>query len=226
MPSSVLSPAGMLLGDGTKSKILEQLTDGPKTARELAERLDIQESAVRMHLERLARRKIVVPTFHKEGVGRPRKRYALTDEGFELFPRRYELLVESLIDAILENGGESYLSGVFQSAADRFAEKLLDNFPALRDAPPGESRVRQVARVLDRLGQRASVVHDEGGPRLVRRNCIFRGSALSHSNLICEVFDQRLLQRLMGNSSVELLSSMPRGAPSCSHLIQLTSAAE
>jgi predicted ArsR family transcriptional regulator len=225
MARKVLSPAGMLLGDGTKSKILEELTDGPKTARELADLLHIQESAVRMHLERLARRGIVVPHFHKEGVGRPRKRFALTDEGFELFPRRYELLVESLIDSILEQGGENYLSGIFSKAADRFADRLMLEFPAIQGAEPGEARVRQVVRVLDRLGQRATVVHDEHGPRIVRRNCIFRGSALAHSNLICEVFDQRLLQRLMGNPSVELLSSLPRGAPTCSHLIQLSSVA-
>lgn len=219
------SPAQLLLGEGTKGKILDELTSGPRTARELSERLHIQESAVRMHLERLARRGIVSPTFHREGVGRPRKRYALTAEGFELFPRRYELMVESLIDAILEQEGEGYLASVFTRAADRFAEKLKGEFPQIEKAPEGEPRLRAVAKVLDLLGQKAEVVRDASGPHLVRRNCIFRGSALAHAGLICEVFDQRLLQRLLGTLSVDLLSSMPKGAPQCSHLIQLTSAA-
>jgi predicted ArsR family transcriptional regulator len=81
-----------------------------------------------------------------------------------------------------------------------------------------------VAKVLDHLGQRAVVVDDADGPKLVRKNCIFRGSALAHSNLICEVFDQRLLQRLIGDANVDLIASMPKGAPTCSHLIQLSSA--
>ncbi len=217
-----MTTAEMLLGEGTKSKILEELTAGPRTAGELAQKLHIQESAVRMHLERLARRGIVSPKFHREGVGRPRKRYGLTDEGFELFPRRYELMVESLIDSILEHEGEGYLAAIFAKAADRFADRLEDEFPALK-APTTdpERRLRLVARVLDSLGQRATVSRDAKGPRLVRKNCIFRGSALAHSNLICEVFDQRLLQRLLGGNAVDLVSSMPRGSPACSHLIQL-----
>lgn len=214
--------AELLLGEGTKSRILEELTDGPRTARELAQKLGIQESAVRMHLERLARRGIVSPKFHKEGVGRPRKRYGLTDEGHALFPRKYELMLESVIDSVLEHEGEGYLSALFAKAADRFAERLTDEFPELREpVSDPEKRLRLVARVLDRLGQRATVVRDRHGPRLVRRNCIFRGSALAHSSLICEVFDRRLLERLLGSSGVDLLSSMPKGAPACSHLIQL-----
>lgn len=211
----------MVLGEGTKSKILNELTEGPRTARELAGRLRIQESAVRTHLERLATRGIVEPKFYREGVGRPRKRYALTDEGFELFPRRYELMVDSLIDSILEREGEGYLSEIFSRAADRFAERLMDEFPELKASSGSEDRLRQVVKVLDRLGQRASIRRDAGGAHLVRRNCIFRGSALAHSNLICEVFDRRLLERLMGSNSVDLLASMPQGAASCSHLIQL-----
>ncbi|MDE1819612.1 MAG: ArsR family transcriptional regulator [Euryarchaeota archaeon] len=221
-----MGAAEMLLGEGTKSKILDELNEGPRTARELAKKLGIQESAVRMHLERLSERGIVSPHFSREGVGRPRKRYGLTSEGFELFPRRYELMVDSVIQAVLEKEGEPYLAALFVRAADRFAERLVEDFPQLRTPPSDpERRLRLVARVLDSIGQKAEVVRDAKGPRLVRRNCIFRGSALAHSNLICEVFDRRLLQKLLGGGSVDLLSSVPRGAAACSHLIQLTSAA-
>ncbi len=219
-----MGAAELLLGEGTKAKILNELTEGPRTARELSLKLGIQESAVRTHLERLARRGILQPKFHKEGVGRPRKRYALTNEGHELFPRRYELMLESIIDSILEHEGEGYLAAVFARAADRFADRLFDEFPELqKPTTDPEKRLRLVVRVLDGLGQRAEVTRDATGPRLIRKNCIFRGSALAHSSLICEVFDQRLLQRLLGSQSVDLLSSLPKGAPSCSHLIQLTS---
>ncbi|EQD35162.1 transcriptional regulator, DeoR family, partial [mine drainage metagenome] len=165
--------AELLLGEGTKGKILEELTSGPRTAGELSSRLGIQESAIRTHLESLVKRGIVVPSFHREGIGRPRKRFQLTREGEELFPRHYELLLNSLIDAVLEQSGEGYLTLLFQRAADQLADRLTEELPALSQTTDLRERLRLTAVVLDRLGQRAEVVERNGVPQLIRHNCIF-----------------------------------------------------
>src|SRR5215472_1323442 len=97
-------------GDGNRGRILEELAIAPRTARDLAQRLGIQESAARGHLERLEGRGLVVPRFQREGVGRPRKRYLLTNQGLELFPRRYELLLDAVLEEALSREGEGAVS--------------------------------------------------------------------------------------------------------------------
>jgi len=74
--------------EGTRGRILEELATAPRTARDLAEKLGIQESAARGHLGRMEDRGLVVPSFRREGVGRPRKRYVLTGQGQDLFPKK------------------------------------------------------------------------------------------------------------------------------------------
>ena len=213
--------AELLLGEGTKGKILEELTSGPRTAGELSSRLGIQESAIRTHLESLVKRGIVVPSFHREGIGRPRKRFQLTREGEELFPRHYELLLNSLIDAVLEQSGEGYLTLLFQRAADQLADRLTEELPALSQTTDLRERLRLTAVVLDRLGHRAEVVERNGVPQLIRHNCIFRATAVSHAHLICEVFDRRLLERLIGPMDLEMGTAISHGGVACQHLIHL-----
>ncbi|HJS81410.1 MAG TPA: ArsR family transcriptional regulator, partial [Nitrososphaera sp.] len=73
---------------GTKQRILDLLLASPKSAGEVAEALQIQKSAARVHLEALQSQQAVRSKFRIERMGRPRKVYELTEEGRELFPRK------------------------------------------------------------------------------------------------------------------------------------------
>ncbi len=208
-------------GEGTRGRIMEELAVAPRTARDLAARFDIQESAARGHLERLEERGLVVPTFSREGVGRPRKRYHLTSAGQELFPKRYELLLDSLIDQIVAREGEGYVSALFAEAARRMARSVLEEIPA--DAPRRQRALALVAG-LNRLGFLASVAEGPGGELTVtRNNCVFRHSAISHAYLLCDVFDKHLTEELLNEPrlDVDLKDSISRGAMRCTHLVQL-----
>jgi predicted ArsR family transcriptional regulator len=83
--NSGINPA--FSGD-TKKTILELLLDGPKTSGEIANKLQIQKSAVRIHLDSMQAQKAVRSYFKIVRLGRPRKIYELTESGRELFPRR------------------------------------------------------------------------------------------------------------------------------------------
>jgi predicted ArsR family transcriptional regulator len=208
-------------GEGTRGRIMEELAVAPRTAKDLAQRFHIQESAARGHLERLEERGLVTPTFRREGVGRPRKRYQLTGAGQELFPKKYEFLLDSVIEQIIAREGEGYLSAIFVSAAQQMAQKIVGEIP--KRASKLE-RARALAEALNQLGFRATVEPTpEGGLRIVRNNCVFRHSALSHAYLLCEVFDKHLTQELLGSSSldVDLKDSITRGGMRCTHLVQL-----
>ncbi|EQD51960.1 Bacterial regulatory protein, ArsR domain protein, partial [mine drainage metagenome] len=124
-----MSAADLTPHEGTRGRILDQLAQAPCTARNIANSLGIQESAARGHLERLRERGYVIPTFRREGVGRPRKRYALTPEGQELFPKRYDLLLDALMDEILARQGEEFANELFASAAARVAHGIAQGIP-------------------------------------------------------------------------------------------------
>jgi len=205
--------------EGTRGRILEELAVAPRTARDLARKLDIQESAARGHLGRLEERGLVVPTFRREGVGRPRKRYTLTGSAQELFPKKYDLILDTVVDELLAREGEGYVSALFADAAERMARAVAKEVP--RTGTPVE-RAENVVRSLNRLGFRCSADHaPDGTIRINRTNCVFRHSAISHPFLLCEVFDKHLTEALLGQSGVDLVDSIGRGGMRCTHLIQL-----
>jgi DeoR family transcriptional regulator, suf operon transcriptional repressor len=214
-----MSAADMRPGEGTRGKILEELAVAPRTARDLAEQLGIQESAARGHLERLEQRGFVVPSFRREGVGRPRKRYVLTAEGQELFPRRYEMLLDSLMNELLAREGEGFASALFAEAARRMARDIARELP--RNASVRQ-RAQALVAALNHLGFRSTVTEDsDGGLKIVRTNCVFRHNALTHSYLLCDVFDKNLTEELLGQTGLDLTETIGRGGMRCTHLIQL-----
>lgn len=208
-------------GEGTRGRIIEELAIAPRTAKDLARRFDIQESAARGHLTRLEERGLVTPSFYREGVGRPRKRYRLTAAGQELFPKKYEILLDSIIDQVMAREGEGYVSAMFVEAARRLAQKVAGEIP--KKAPPAV-RAQALCDALNELGFRASVEETPDGKlKIVRNNCVFRHSALAHAYLLCDVFDKHLTRELLGSPGldVDLKDSITRGGLRCTHLVQL-----
>ncbi len=205
--------------EGTRGRILEELAVAPRTARDLSKTLGIQESAARGHIDRMEERGLVVPTFRREGVGRPRKRYALTGEGQDLFPKKYDLILDTVVDELLAREGEGYVSALFAESARRMARRVASEIP--KGGTPNE-RTRNLVAALNRLGFRCSAqTMPDGQMRIVRTNCVFRHSALSHPYLLCEVFDKHLTEALLGQVGVDLQDSIGHGGLRCTHLIQL-----
>ncbi|MFZ0829737.1 MAG: ArsR family transcriptional regulator [Thermoplasmata archaeon] len=214
-----MATGDLMLTDNTRGKIIEALAVSPRSARDLARNLGIQESAVRGHLDRLEDRGLVSPSFHREGVGRPKKRYVLTSQGQDLFPRRYEFLLDSVMEELLAQEGEGYTSALFAEAARRMARQIAAEIP-----PEGtrEERIVALADALNKLGFRAQVqTLPDGEVRINRTNCVFRHTALTHAYLLCEVFDKNLTEALLGQSGLQLEDSITRGGLTCTHLIQL-----
>jgi predicted ArsR family transcriptional regulator len=205
--------------EGTRGRILEELATAPRTARDLAKKLGIQESAARGHLDRMEERGLVLPTFRREGVGRPRKRYALTGEGQDVFPKKYDLILDTVVDELLAREGEGYVSALFAESARRMARRVAKEIPKGGTA---NERTRNLVSALNRLGFRCTAQETpDGHVRIVRTNCVFRHSALSHPYLLCEVFDKHLTEALLGQVGVDLQDSIGHGGVRCTHLIQL-----
>lgn len=204
---------------GTRGRILEELAVAPLTARDLARKLGIQESAARGHLSRMEERGLVTPTFRREGVGRPRKRFVLTPQGQDLFPRKYNLILDSVVDELLSTQGEGFVSALFADAAHRMAREVTRTLP---ENASEDERIRHVVGALNDLGFRSRLERGaDGQRRIVRTNCIFHHSALTHPFLMCDVFDKNLTEALLGESGLSLEDSIGRGGVRCFHLIPL-----
>ncbi len=205
--------------EGTRGRILEELATAPRTARDLAKKLGIQESAARGHLDRMEERGLVTPSFRKEGVGRPRKRYLLTSQGQDLFPKKYDLILDAVVDELLAREGEGFVSALFAESARRMARVVAKEIPR---GGTTDERARHLVTALNNLGFRCSIEKTaDGHLRVVRTNCIFRHSALTHPYLLCDVFDKNLTEALLGEVGVDLEDSIGRGGLRCTHLIQL-----
>ncbi len=147
---------------GTRGRILEELAIAPRTARDLAKTLGIQESAARGHLDRMEERGLVVPSFRREGVGRPRKRYLLTGQGQDLFPKSYDLILDAVVDELLASEGEGFVSALFAESARRMAGAIAKEIPK---AATTDEKARRLVAALNDLGFRCSLEKTAGRTR-------------------------------------------------------------
>lgn len=201
-------------GSGTtRIAILHGLTHGVKTAQALAREVGVETAAARRHLENFASAGFVASTFRREGLGRPKKYYEITDAGRELLPRRYDFLVRLMAKAAIRREGTDGLSRLMQVAADEFAADLAGRVP--KNASPRE-RVKAVATILRELGFPVEVEEQQGKLVIVRRDCIFLQVARAHQSPVCEDFDTRLLTNLIGED-VKLTGCIPWGDNACRH---------
>ena len=112
-----------LSGD-TKQRILEILLEGSMSLGEITSKLQIQKSAVRVHLESLQAENAVESHFKIERLGRPRKIYRLTENGRELFPRKYDLVLSLILKRISETNGQEQARKLVESVADDLAASI------------------------------------------------------------------------------------------------------
>ena len=72
---------------------------GPRSVDDLAAALHLAPMTVRQHLTALERDEMVSVAEQRNGAGRPRHLYSLTDLGDSAFPRRYDRFASMLLIA-------------------------------------------------------------------------------------------------------------------------------
>ena len=197
----------------TRWEILRLLKQrGRATVNELAQALDMTLMGVRLHLVVLDRDGYVRRTTVREKPGRPALVYSLAPKAEELFPKRYDLLAERLLEAIQQYGGDHLSSAILASTARTMAAQLAADV----DGDSLAQRVRSVGDVLDKLGGFTSWERVEGGFLLHHHNCLFYAVALRNGG-VCSI-DHLLLSDLLGER-VERRTSLLDGSGSCSFFV-------
>lgn len=204
-----------LFGPGlgeSQAAILELLLRrGRATLAELEEDLELATETLRDHLDALAVKGLVERAgVRRDGPGRPRIVYGLSESGLELFPRREADLLRELTRFLAEEGSLHLLEEFFERRASAQREELIGRVSGLE----GEERLREVARILSEQGFMAEVAHQESPPRIRLCNCPIR-DLVEVSHLPCRA-ELRLVRELLGRS-LHRVSYMPDGDDSCTY---------
>ncbi|HKW44757.1 MAG TPA: ArsR family transcriptional regulator, partial [Candidatus Eremiobacteraceae bacterium] len=141
----------------TRGRIVESLKRGPRTASELSAEHGLTPNAVRQHLSRLERDHLVAEARARRGPTKPSFVYALTAEGDRLFPQRYDVLLNAVLDEVRRAGGADAVASLFRNIGERSVRKNAHRFEG-KDAA---GRVNEVAKILGEQGVIAEVEHND-----------------------------------------------------------------
>lgn len=221
MSSEDLSSMGQ-----TKEKILEMLLGGPKTAGEIAEKLQIQKSAVRIHLESLKILGAVGSQFKIEKMGRPKKVYELTERGRELFPRQYDLFLNLVLDKIADKKGEIEAREIVESIAEDIASGIRAKIEK-NSSGSLEDSLKIINDASNEIGFASSLERDEEDNSfcIQSKNCILYKAALNNQDRICHGLHDKIIAKALEGKpdvSVELKECMALGSEYCRHVIRTT----
>lgn len=178
---------------GTKRRLLDLLLRGERTAEELAAQLDVSPTAVRQHLATLTALGLVERRTADPTAGRPAYLYRLGEAGRLAYPKRHDLLLRELIEALVAREGREGALAVVTDAARRVAEEAS---AGIADPDPEERWEKLVAWLEDEFVWEADVEETSGGgTRLVLHQCPFRAVSAEHP-AVCGTFFAALLERL------------------------------
>lgn len=202
-----------LLGE-TRTRIVKELIQGPRTAVQLAATLRCQVSAARKHLDKLRAMGLVEVSFERAGPGRPKKFFRLTDEGRELFPRHYDSVLNALVTELVREGGESHVERTLRRVAREFAGTAVSNAGADR------AHVRQIATGLEHLGFQPTVAERPGECTITSHNCPILHTAKLHRELVCRGLHAEIIRAATGVPEVQRGKWIVDGDPVCTHTIR------
>ena len=215
--------AGALTDDApTRERVAHTiLQNGPSTAANLAERLDLTPAAIRRHLEQLVDEGLIEAreprVYGHRGRGRPAKVFVATDAGRDAFYQAYDDLAVSALRFLAENGGEAAVEAFARRRVGELEERYA---PSVSSAKEGD-RAKVLAEALTEDGYAASVRDAQTGLQLCQHNCPVAHVAAEFPQL-CEA-ETEVFARLLGRH-VQRLATIAHGDGVCTTHVPDTSA--
>lgn len=180
--------------------------NGEATIRELEETLGVSTTAVREHIINLDARGYIATRLVRNGRGRPRIVYSLTEQARDVFPRSYDTLVTVLFDEIVRQQGEQSLTHLLDSVGERLAQGYQRG-----DKGNLESRMGNVRKMMESQGIPVEVQPDSHGFTFYA--CPYHEVALAHAG-VCAM-EKHMLEQVLGQS-IQNETSIRTGSRVCS----------
>jgi predicted ArsR family transcriptional regulator len=205
----------------SKDRILAVLKRfGSRSVDDLAAALQLAPMTVRQHLTALERDEFVRVSEYRNGAGRPKHYYSLTDRGDAAFPRRYDRFAALLLTelqqleptALAEDGAADRMGLVLERLARRESAPHLARLSLLDPA----ERAHAAAVILHEIGGFAEAVETPAGIEIRDYNCVYRGLRPQESGPCA--WHARLLPHLV-RAPVEELPPEPHAGRCCRLLV-------
>ncbi|HEY3858762.1 MAG TPA: MarR family transcriptional regulator [Gammaproteobacteria bacterium] len=178
----------------SRRHILEFLKrEGEATASEVAEHLKMTREGARQQLQLLEEEGWIARGERPaESAGRPSVTFRITPAGDHLFPKNYDVLSMTLVDAVAEQLGPEALVKLLAAITEQQVQHWL---PKLEGKTLPE-RIKALKGIYMEEDPHTSVRKDARGYVLVERNCPFLNVAMKRPHL-CSV-TVSTLTRLLG----------------------------
>jgi predicted ArsR family transcriptional regulator len=187
------------------------------TLEELASHLEITKTAVKEHLLKVEHMGYLSYVDSKGSVGRPKRRYLLSQDGMDAFPKQYSWLSNSLLEHLAESTGVESVTAVM----DGLAAKVAHSFePQFKKAKTSVEMLKTLTETLNGLGYRSSLRQSDlrKGAVIEATNCVYHSVAQKHP-VLCR-FDLKFIENVTGGMSVHLGSCIARGGSVCRFCIK------
>ncbi|MGK5026532.1 helix-turn-helix transcriptional regulator [Janthinobacterium sp. RB2R34] len=189
---------------------------GPQTAQQLAALLDVTSMGARRQLEAAYGKGLVAFEDVADKVGRPSRRWSLTDAGHARFPDRHAALTLELISQVQQLFGDE---GMDKLIAAREASSEAAYRARIDEGAPLADRVASLAMVRDGEGYMADAApQPDGSVLLVENHCPICAAATACQKL-CRS-ELAIFQRVLGDDcTVERSEYLLEGGRRCVYRI-------
>ncbi|HNS37501.1 MAG TPA: winged helix-turn-helix transcriptional regulator [Anaerolineaceae bacterium] len=206
--------------NSTREHVLQTLLEHPhSTVSDLAEAVGINMISVRHHLNTLQAEGLIAVEEERHGVGRPRLRYSLTEQGRERFPTHYLRLTNRLLEQIKESLPGPVVHRLFAELAGDIAGRYAARFAKMSF----EERLNALKNILAEEGFVISWDQEGDTYRIHEIVCPYYQIGQKHPE-IC-MLDQTLISRLLA-VPIEKVQCVLHGAEHCTYLINQNAKSE
>jgi predicted ArsR family transcriptional regulator len=193
----------------TREVILHTIKASPEsTIDTLAEAADVSPVTVRHHVNSLLADGMIEATAVRRKVGRPYFVYTLSENGQELFPKRYVRLTSRLLDELKTRLPDDMVAEIFKGVVQAILADHAGEFETLSM----EKRLDYLVAMLGDEGFLSSWEKTADGYKLIEYSCPYISVGHEHSE-VC-TFDKELMLTVL-QMPVQQHSCMLEGASCC-----------
>lgn len=194
-------------GESASGQILAYLQrNGEATVKAFAALLRVSATAAREHLVNLQAEGLVVTRAERNGPGRPRLVYTLSEKAKSRFPNQYDQLIALLLGELETNEGPEKVEQIL----DRVSQRLAGEYSNRMEGTQLAVRLVELRNLLEQRGVPAEVAPEGDGIRLFA--CPYYDVAHSHPQ-VCTM-ERQMIEYVLGEK-IKLQNSIREGAHSC-----------
>jgi predicted ArsR family transcriptional regulator len=184
--------------EGTRLGIITLLQRQASTVDQLSTDLGLAAATVRRHLDILQRDRLVSFKAVRRKQGRPEHAFSLTEEGHELMPKRYHLLLQRILQSLDDDNddGSPADATMARTLLAQIAHTMVEEYRAQFRGRPSDDPARLLGLVLEAEQFAPELEPMDNGIRVTLGNCPYRGVA-NGSDAVCSL-DHHLITEILG----------------------------